>query len=153
MDAFAVVARVEAGERCLKLVQIPNGMPVQEAAQDGVEAFHMAVLLWSIGVGEDLIQMVLLEIVLHHGCDELRTVVVAHLHMQVALQQIGRLQVVLDHLVPGVLDLIRRTADAHSCLPVQGLPREGVQYGKDVAVASFTGDPLALDVHLQHVLG
>ncbi|MBK6550821.1 MAG: hypothetical protein IPG11_10490 [Flavobacteriales bacterium] len=71
--------------------------------------------------------------------------------MQVLSQQIGGLQVVLDHLVPCVGDAV--LGHTQSRLPVQDLACESVQDREDVAVAPMAGYPFALDVHLQHMQG
>jgi len=149
MDALPVITWVKRGEYLKGLIQVPDGVSVKACAQDGMEALDVPILLGRIRVGEDQVQVIVLELALHHGSDELWSVVAAHLHMQLLVQQISGLQVVLDHLIPCLGDLMLGHTQAR--LPVQGLAREGVQDSKDVAVTPLAGDPFALDVHLQYI--
>ncbi len=106
MDPLPVVTRVERGEHCDQVVQVPDGVPVQVCAQNGVEALNVPILLGRVGVGEGLVQVIVLEVPLHHGGDELWTVIAAHFHMQLLVQQAmdnlerffqGRTAVVITH--------------------------------------------------------
>ena len=100
MDTPTVVSSVERSKHSDELVQVPDGVAVKVCAQDGVEALDMPILLGRVRVGEDLIQVIGLEVALHHGGDELWPVVAAHFHMQLLVQQISGLQVVLDCKLP-----------------------------------------------------
>lgn len=114
-----------------------------------METLDVPVLLRGVGVGKDLVQVILCKEILYGLGNETAVVVITNLNPEVAIEAIVGLQMGAYHPLPYPLDDVLLYLIRH--LPGQHGPSEGVDNRQHEGVPAVLGHPNKLDVHLQHM--
>ena len=114
-----------------------------------MEAFNMAILLWSIWMGEHLCELILLKELLNCLGYKPAIVIIADLDLHFFTKAIIWLKMIQDDIFPDAFNL--RLFDLITDMPAQDNSCKCIQHGKNICKSAVLFHPNKFYVHLQYL--